>query len=237
MKKPLSFASRADACTFYGISGPTLRSWVSKGKSLSDPFPEHDPVAVVAWYRRHHTVGTPRSLLTAAAEWEKGGKREKMLASLHVVPAPSEEDMEALDAGGMLEAVDRARRIEALFGKRLEEALKGKGKAAEVELARLPHLKALQALREVETAAVNIARKRGELIERNAVVAAWTNLHAHMPRAISRAFIAAAPEGIPEDQWGEIVNGAVQAAFELLPEILPEILAGGGGDEAVAGAA
>lgn len=243
-RKDIHFPRATDESAYYGVSGATVRLWRKRARENNDPVNTCNPTEFVAWYRRNYQKReVTQSILEAVARFEsqppeRAKRAAKAPSAVNLAEASPEDQsperklsnteasLEAMDAGGMMDAVDRARRVEALFGAQLEAALQANDKA-EVDRCRMPHLKAMQALREVETAAVNIARKRGDLIERNAVVAAWTNLHSHMPRALTKCLIAAGGNGIPEDEWIKAVHAGVQSAFELLPDILPEILSGG----------
>jgi hypothetical protein len=215
MQKPLSFANAVEEQTYYGVGPSALRAWKAKGVKADDPFPSADPNAVVSWYRRNFQKSVPQSLALAAATFSAVPAKKKTKV----------QELESLDSGSLANALDRQRRIYTLYGAKLEAALKD-GNRADEELYRDPHTKALQALRDLEKVVVHIAKQRRELIDRNAVTTAWTNMHGHLPRALSRALLAAKPPEVTSEEWGRITRKALDDAMELMPSILPEILAG-----------
>lgn len=215
----LSLTTTKEREAYYGVTGAALRKWRSKGEQAGDPFPEENPAEVVEWYARNYTKSAPQSLLLAAAKFTAPEKKRR--------PGKLEE----MDPGGLAESLERARRVEAYYGRLLEEALRNKDVAG-AEALRGPWLKAQAAVKDLEKAAVDIAKKKRELIVRNEVVAAWQSMHGHLPRAISRALLEAKPDGLTDEDWSATVRQATDKAMDLMQVQLPEILAGSPAGEA-----
>lgn len=214
--KTVTFTNDKEREAFYGVTAAALRGWRKKGLNAGDTFPENNPVAVVDWYRRRYQKSPPQSILLAAAKFTAPDKKKGKSKA---------KELDAMDAGGLAESLDRARRIDAYYGQLMEDALRAKDKD-EIELYRGPYLKCQTALKDLEKAVTDIAKKRRELIDRNSVTTAWTNMHGHLPRALSRALLAAKPSEVTSEEWGRITREALDKAMDLMPTILPEILAG-----------
>lgn len=202
---------------YYGVTGAAIHQWRRKGKATGDRFPEENPTEVVEWYGRHYTQTVPQSLRLAATKF--AGPEKK--------PRPGK--FSEMDPGGLVESLERARRVEAHYGKLLEDALRDKD-IPMAEALRGPWLKAQSAVKDLEKAAVDIAKKKRELILRNEVIAAWQSMNGHLPRAISRALLEAKPEGVTDEAWSASVRVVTDKAMDLMQVQLPEILAGGPGD-------
>lgn len=213
--KTVTFTNDKEREAFYGVTAAALRGWRKKGLNAGDVFPENNPVAVVDWYRRNYQKSAPQSILLAAAKFTTPDKKRK----------GKSPEFEGLDMGGLTDQLDRARRVGAFYGKLLEKALQD-GNKEEAELYREPWLKSQARAESLEKTAVKLARDRRELIDRNSVTTAWTNMHGHLPRALSRALLAAKPDEVTSEDWGRITREALDKAMELMPTILPEILAG-----------
>jgi len=214
--QPLSLRTAKEREAYYGVTGAALRKWRSKGESAGDPFPEDNPVEVIEWYGRHYSKSVPQSLLLAAAKFATPEKKKSRGKSA---------DPDGMDPGGLTEALGRAKKIEAYYGGLLEEALKEKNVALSESL-REPWLKAQSAVKDLEKASVDIAKKKRESIARNEVVTAWQSMHNHLPRALTKALLDSRPPAVSDEDWSAAVRAATDKAMDLMQVQLPEILAG-----------